>query len=267
MVSSSNPEGNCVRCDATIKGVAKPLGGGFWFPRFCVECNDIEKAEQEATTRAEAAARWEFEKQKRESEILGRLHSAGANPWEHGAATLDSFDTGEKSDTAVTAVREFTTQTKEAAQFDPVRGLYLFGNTGCGKTHLAVAALREFLVDPSFVPREIVFDNANALMAEIQDTYNTQNSTMDIIRKRIDAKVWILDDLGTERASDDAVTRLTLIFTERALRPTLVTSNNSPATLEQRHPEFKRVQSRLGPAYFRTVEIKGRDRRFDKAAA
>jgi hypothetical protein len=54
-----------------------------------------------------------------------------------------------------------------------------------------------------------------------------------------------------------------MIFTERAGRPTLVTSNDPPERLEERHREYFRLQSRLGTAYFRTVPVRGRDRRFD----
>ena len=226
----------------------------------CVGEEDEERAQREAEWR-------EGMRQARIAERTDRIHHllkrAGANPWEHGSATLDSYDASDSGPAPVDSIREFVEQSKAATTWDPVRGLYLFGDTGIGKTHLAVAALREFLLDPDWNPADVVFDHAVSLIAKIQDTYNTGSSTQKILDARIGARVWILDDLGSERPSEDVVQRLTLIFTERAMRPTLVTSNDPPDRLEQRHPELKRVQSRLGPAYFRTVRVKGRDRRFD----
>src|SRR5690606_21483625 len=113
---------------------------------------------------------------------------------------------------------------------------------------------------------EVVFDYALSLISRIQDTYNTGASADEILDRRINAGIWILDDLGTEKPSDDVVRRLTRIFAEREGRPTLVTSNVPPDQLEQRHPEFFRLASRFGPRIFRVVEVRGRDRRFDLPA-
>lgn len=235
--------------------------------RFCDDCRPLAEAEQ---ARQEAALR-ERERAEVVAERTGRIHhllkSAGANPWEHGSATLDNYDASDSGPGPIEAIRTFVSLTREAGPWTPVRGLYLFGDTGIGKTHLAVAALREFLLDPDWSPSDVVFDHAVSLIAAIQDTYNTEESTQQLLDRRINARVWILDDLGSERASEDVVQRLTLIFTERAMRPTLVTSNDAPDRLEQRHAELKRVQSRLGPAYFRTVKVKGHDRRFDRSTA
>src|SRR5690606_3477547 len=125
-------------------------------------------------------------------------------------------------------------------------------------------AARDLLLDPSIPAGAVVFDYALSLISRIQDTYNTGESTDEILNRRIRARVWILDDLGTEKPSDDVVRRLTMIFAEREGRPTLVTSNFPPHELEARHPEFFRLASRFGPRSFRTVEVRGRDRRFDR---
>ena len=252
------------------------------------DCGDVHQVEVPAVLRKKAESRRcprcsaaaadreaaeEAERQNREREEAraGRIErlphlllEAGANPWEHGRATLENFDASESGPTPVRAIRQFVEDVRSAGKWDPVRGLYLFGDTGLGKSHLAVAVLREFLADPGWDPAAVVFDHSVSLIAKIQDTYNTGESTQQLLDTRIRARLWILDDLGSERASEDVVQRLTLIFTERAMRPTLVTSNDPPDRLEQRHPELKRVQSRLGPAYFRTVRVKGRDRRFEK---
>ena len=230
----------------------------------CGECREKEHAEEEAERQRRAAQLRDAERERRAGCLAELLERVGANAWEHQHATLENFDPSEAGAAPVAAVREFVAAVRRAGPYTPVRGLYLFGDTGPGKTHLAVAAARELLLDPSIPVDDVVFDHALALITEIQDTYNTGASAQSILDRRINAKVWILDDLGTEAPSDDAARRLTLIFTQRAMRPTIVTSNLAPDLLEQRHPALGRVQSRLGPLYFRTVHVKGRDRRFDR---
>lgn len=256
----------CARCGDTFAAPTLRIGFlGRPLPlrRICEQCVEVERAEREERERREYEEWRARRRQAREASIVETLHRAGVNVWEHGRCTLESYDASESGPGPVEAVREWLAEVRQAGQYDPVRGLYLFGGTGAGKTHLAVAAARELLLDPGFPQDGVVFDYALRLIVEIQDTYATRESTEEVLERRIKARVWILDDLGTEAPSDDVVRRLTLIFSERAGRPTLVTSNLAPDQLEARHPELYRVASRLGPAYFRAVLVQGRDRRFD----
>lgn len=228
----------------------------------CPECEtaaerDREERERESLRHARAA-----ESERRQEGILDLLHQAGVNAWDHGHATLDNFDPVDAGAAPVQAARAFLADLRAAEQYTPVRGLYLVGDTGAGKSHLAVAVARALLLDPAIRPEEVVFDHALRLIGQIQRTYSNEESADAVLARRINARVWILDDLGTEAPSADVVRRLTEIFTERAMRPTLVTSNLAPDQLEARHSEFFRVVSRLGPRYFRTVRVPGRDRRF-----
>lgn len=255
----------CIHCDREFEAQGYRLFGRvLGIANECTACKArIEEEKLEAARRLDEEAR-ERIRQDREDRILEYLRSSGVNPWAHGRCTLDGYDASESGTGPVAAVREWLDAVRTADRYEPVRGLYLFGPTGCGKTHLAVGALRELLIDPAFPADSIVFDHALSLITRIQDTYNTRESTEAILERRIRARVWILDDLGTEKPSDDVVRRLTMIFTEREGRPTLVTSNIAPDALEQRHPEFFRLVSRFGPAHFRVVQVQGRDRRFDR---
>lgn len=230
--------------------------------KVCDPCIDREKATIAKRDVRQQAHVAQLEGQDREDAIRQLLHDAGANPWEHGHATLDNFDPAD-SPKALGSAREFAAAVHTAGKYQPVRGLYLWGDTGTAKTHLAVGVIR-WLLEQGFNARSVVFDHAAGLMARIQNTYGRkEESTMTVLEKRIDAGLWILDDFGTERASDDVIRHLTVIFAERAMRPTLVTSNYSPARMDKERPDLMRVLSRLGPAYFRTEEVRGRDRRFD----
>lgn len=226
-------------------------------PPMCSRCA-TEAQERERSREREAE---EAERRDREENILELLHRAGCNPWEHGRADLAGF-TDPANRAAADAARAFVIRTRKAAHFAPVPGLYLEGPTGTGKTHLLVAIARELLLAPKFPRNGVVFDHAAALITEIQDAYSSSDiSVRETKRRRIEAPVWLLDDLGTERPSDDVARILTEILTLRALRPTAITSNHAPDELEARHPELWRLGSRLGPAYFHRATVLGPDRR------
>lgn len=229
--------------------------------RACPSCAEKDRAEAARLMDLQRQHIARLDGADRERVIRDMLHEMGANPWEHGHASLDNFDPGE-SPKALGAAREFAVAVKSAGKYDPVRGLYFWGPTGTAKTHLAVGIVR-WLLEQEYAPSSIVFDHAAELVARIQDTYGRKDDrTMDVLERRFNAGLWVLDDFGTERCSDDVIRHLTLIFARRALRPNLITSNIGPQQLERDRPELMRVLSRLGPAYFRTVEVRGKDRRF-----
>lgn len=226
----------------------------------CIDRSNAARAEEERQALAEAQER---QRVRREEQVLELLERAGANPAEHRHATLASFDVSESGYRPVQMCQRFIAEAAGAGRYDEVKGLYLWGGTGTGKTHLAVATMRQMLLDVTWNPGAIVYDHAAELVARIQATYGGKGDSMELLERRFDARLWILDDLGTERASDDVARHLTLIFTRRALRPTIVTSNIPPEQMEKERPELQRVVSRLGQRYFRSAEVKGRDRRFD----
>lgn len=229
----------------------------------CDECIAAEDAKRALIAGAESRHLANLDGHARDSAIAELLAQIGANPWEHGHASLDNYDPRESGPRPLGSAREFAAAVKDARKYDPVRGLYLHGDTGPGKTHLAIGVIR-WLVEHDYPPQRIVFDHAADLIARIQDTYGKrEDSTMDVLDRRINAGLWILDDFGTERASEDVVRHMTLIFTRRAMRPNLVTSNYGPELMEKKRPELMRVLSRIGPKYFRVVEVQGHDRRFD----
>jgi DNA replication protein DnaC len=229
----------------------------------CDECHDRREAERKAADEAAREARTAAEAGKRSAGLLDNLLAAGVNTADLGSATLDSFRTAASGPEPIAAAREFLAEARVASRHDPVRGLYLHGPTGSGKSHIAVGIVRELLLDPTIPPESIVYDHSLRLIGRIQRTYSTQESADEVLDRRINARVWILDDLGTEAPSADVVRRLTEIFTERAMRPTVVTSNYAPGSLEARNAEMFRVVSRFGSRYFRTIEVRGRtDGRF-----
>lgn len=250
-------------CGQTFQYSATLVGTKEYFrPKWCPACVSASWDQERRADRAQASFEQRLAGEDRETAVRRLLDEAGVNAWENGASTFGNFDVSEATTRPVTAARDFIGSVAAAGQFDAVRGLYLWGQTGCGKTHLAAASVRA-LIEADYAPTKIVFDHAAELIARIQDTYGTNASTFDVLEKRFAAGLWVLDDFGTERASEDATRHLTLIFSRRAMRPTLITSNLSADMLQRDRPDLMRVLSRLGPKYFRVVPVAGRDRRFD----
>ena len=81
------------------------------------------------------------------------------------------------------------------------RGLVFVGAVGVGKTHLAVAILRE-LIDRYQVRG--LFYQFGALLRQIQDSYNpvSKTSELKVLQPVFDAEVLVLDELGASKPTD-----------------------------------------------------------------
>ena len=80
------------------------------------------------------------------------------------------------------------------------QGILLMGSCGIGKTHLAVATLRE-LTKRGFT---CLFYEFGALLKEIQSSYNTntQTSELKVLTPIFDAEVLVLDELGASKPTE-----------------------------------------------------------------
>jgi DNA replication protein DnaC len=80
-------------------------------------------------------------------------------------------------------------------------GLLFVGPTGVGKTHLAVAVLRELMVRKGV---ECLFYDFHELLKTIRDSYNpgTQTTEMGVLQPVLEAEVLLLDELAGSNPSD-----------------------------------------------------------------
>jgi DNA replication protein DnaC len=107
----------------------------------------------------------------------------------------------------------------------PKPGLLFIGQPGCGKTHLAVAALRG-LIERGF---EGVFFDFQNLLDRIRSGYDAASGTMDreAYRTALETEIVVLDDLGAHRVTDWVEDTITSIVTFRCnhRKATIVTTN------------------------------------------
>lgn len=103
------------------------------------------------------------------------------------------------------------------------------GNTGCGKTHLAVAMIQG---QSSSRARFITVPD---LLLKIRSSFNGGAESEDeIISRYSEIPVLALDDLGAEKVSEFAITTLYIILDRRIreCRKTIITTNLSKQEIE-----------------------------------
>lgn len=114
-----------------------------------------------------------------------------------------------------------------AEEFPAVsRGLFLEGQPGVGKTHLAVAVLKQVIQTSG--ARGIFYDTRD-LLRVIRSTYDpsTRTTELDVLRPVMTADLLVLDDLGAEKTSEWVEETMNLIVNTRynERRLTIFTSN------------------------------------------
>ena len=104
-------------------------------------------------------------------------------------------------------------------------GLLLIGPSGVGKTHLAVAALKEL----TGKGLHCLFCDYRELLKQIQNSYNpsVQTTELDLLRPVFETDIVLLDDLGAVKPSEWVWDTVSIILNTRynEKRTTLITSN------------------------------------------
>jgi len=210
-------------------------------------------------------------------------------PGRYRHCDFENFETDNEIETAArdqqTAWNRSLSQAKLivqrfAAEF-PVgseHGLLLMGPCGVGKTHLAVAALKEIVLRG----HSGLFYDYRELLKQIQDSYNaeSQSTEMSVLEPVLKTEILVLDDLGSSKPSLWALETVGHILNTRYndRRVTVLTTNfldaeASPAPMPRvagmRAPAIddsltervgQRIRSRLYEMC-RTVEISSPDYR------
>lgn len=145
-------------------------------------------------------------------------------------------------------------------------GLLYLGACGVGKTHLAVAALKELI--KKGIPG--MFYDFRDLLKEIQDSYNpnTHTSELKILAPIFEAEVLVLDELGASKPTEWVQETMTHIINKRYndRKVTIFTSNYQDIPIGSAYNETLtdrvgvRLRSRLHEMC-RLIPIEGDDYR------
>jgi DNA replication protein DnaC len=104
-------------------------------------------------------------------------------------------------------------------------GLLVIGPIGVGKTHLAVAILKELVKKGT----QCLFYDYRELLKEIQNSYNASVNTteMEVLRPIFEAEVLVLDELGAVKPTEWVWDTVSHILNTRYndKRTTLITTN------------------------------------------
>jgi DNA replication protein DnaC len=120
-----------------------------------------------------------------------QLARAGVPP-RYRKLTLDGFSTYTPS------LRAKVEDLRDWVEDELRLGLYLFGNVGSGKTHLAVGVMRKLL------QRGVkgTFCNAREFILNCQAVFS-RNETVDyLVDRLLEERFLVLDDLGSEKATE-----------------------------------------------------------------
>jgi len=138
--------------------------------------------------------------------------------------------------------------------------LFIYGTTGTGKTHLAVALLNKY---GNYNPSQYRFENIPNLLNQLQNLVNEDENYITLLNNTQRYKTLILDDLGAGKISDFRKEIIYNIISGRIFEEnqTIITTNMNLEQIKNVYDE--RLSSRLSG--YVEIKMSGSDyRRKDK---
>ena len=174
-----------------------------------------------------------------EQKRIARLMGSSGVGERFRSRTFATFRTTPATRPAVDLCRQFCAAVKVNPK---VPGLLLTGDCGTGKTHLAVAILRE--VAEAGIPGMFVV--VPDLLAKMKASFNLKDGRAGaLVEAAKNAPLLVLDDLGAESAKDWTIELVYVLINHRYeyMLPTVITTNYDGTRIDAVFG--KRVSSRL----------------------
>jgi DNA replication protein DnaC len=163
-----------------------------------------------------------------QAERAGNLLESAAIPPNYRNASIDNFLIPRDNPVSGTLMAEVVLKVRRFVREFPAPdkpGLLFIGSPGTGKTHLAVAALKE-LISKGF---EGVFFDYQNLLERVRASFDASSGTSDreASRTALDTDILLLDDLGAHRVTEFTEDTVTAIITHRCNhRKALIATTN-----------------------------------------
>lgn len=194
---------------------------------------------------------------------LDRARGAGMNsviPRRYRGVSFDRPPVTEIDRTVVNAIRDWTDALDD--NLEQGNGLWLMGDTGTGKTTLAMLVSKEILRRG----HTTAIYSLPALLARIRSTYDAvrgEESYIEFFERLCDVDMLHLEDLGSERRTEWVLEQLYALINERyeRQRSIMVTTNFTQEELEEQLGD--RVVSRLVEICGDPLPLHGTDHRIE----
>lgn len=144
-------------------------------------------------------------------------------------------------------------------------GFYVYGNTGCGKTHL-LACVCNYLLEHD---QRCIFTTLTDILNEIRSTYSRYQSADTVIEKYAKIPFLFLDDFGKEgykKTNGELGWLDEMLFTiinkrYNNMLPTIISSNHAPTEIMDKGNYDDALVDRIMSMSTRIVNMKGENLR------
>ena len=216
--------------------------------RVMCDCDIAEKERQEEQERREA-----------EMEKIRKLRSVSLIEARLANVTLSTFQRTKDSEKTYTVARRYIENFEE--MYEKKQGLLFWGPVGTGKSYTAAVIANELLNKGT----PVVMTSFVKLLPKIQ---NFEENETELIKKLNNAKLLIIDDLGTERSTDYALEKVYNIVDSRYLtgKPLILTTNLTMSEMQTTSDtRYRRIYDRIFEMCY-PVMVSGQSWRVTQAA-
>lgn len=238
----------CTKCHTRrcTKDIIQPFG-----KRMPVTCDCMKEAERKAKEREE-----QVKKQQR----LDRLRGASLLGDRYKDTTFDKTDLERPEDfqRAYQRCRKYCQIPDQA--LEQGYGLYIYGDSGTGKTHLTACMCNELMAQM----HQCLFTNFFEISKLIRSTWNGNADSANVINRICEVDFLFLDDLGTEALTKNGEDnwlqgQVFDIINKRYnnKKPTIFSSNYSLNELIADRGMMKKTVDRIGEMSTAMVKLSG----------